>query len=237
MDKYEDYKGKLRGLLQRMETSTAEEGMARLDAFVREYEESLYNELGRLTRQLHDSLITFQKDEKIYHLTREDIPSAKDRLKYVVELTEQAAQKVLGVIEKCIPISLAIRKGANYLESKYSEDSEGPETSNITNKTKSYLAGVRENADVLHSYLTEILMTQEYQDITGQIIKKVIDLVQDVENNLVRLIRLTGNISSPISGEESDIKPSGPRVPDVDNQAVYTTDQDDVDQLLASLGF
>ena len=70
MDKYEEYVGRLRVLLQKMEISPAEEGMATLDAFVRDYEESLYNEIGRLTRQLHNSLNEFQSNEKINSLSK-----------------------------------------------------------------------------------------------------------------------------------------------------------------------
>lgn len=237
MENYEECKGRLHDLLRKMELSSAEEGMEILDAFVKDYETSLYKEIGKLTRQLHDSLTTFQADEKIFNLAREDIPSAKERLKYVVELTEQAAQKVLGIIEKSLPISLEISKGASDLHNKWSKVSNIPEPAAMSGNTKAFLAEAKENATILHNHLTEILMAQEYQDITGQIIKKVIDLVQDVENNLVRLIKLTGHINSPLEKVKDNLKASGPCVPGIDDQVVYTAGQDDVDQLLASLGF
>ena len=236
MDKYEEYVGRLRVLLQKMEISPAEEGMATLDAFVRDYEASLYNEIGRLTRQLHNSLNEFQSNEKINSLSKEDIASAKERLNYVVDLTEQAAQKVLGAIEKSIPISLEIGKGASDLHDSLTGMTAVSSESTIQDNTKAFLAGTKENASILHNCLSEILMAQEYQDITGQIIKKVIDLVQNVEDKLVRLIKLTGNTHAPRK-EEISSKPSGPCMPDLDDKALYTAGQDDVDQLLASLGF
>lgn len=236
MDKYEEYVGRLRALLQNMEISSAEDGMASLDAFVRDYEESLYNEIGRLTRQLHDSLIEFQSDEKIHNLSKEEIAGAKERLKYVVNLTEQAAEKVIGTLEKSIPISLEIGKGASNLQSSLTEMTGASRQLMASSDMKAYLAGTQKNASILHGYLTDILMAQEYQDITGQIIKKVIDLVQNVEDKLVRLIKLTGNAHVP-RVEGKDNKPSGPCVPDVDDKEQYTVGQDDVDQLLASLGF
>ena len=237
MDKYEECKGRLRSLLQKMEESSAEEGMATLDTFVKHYEASLYNEIGKLTRLLHDSLITFQCDEKIHNLTRKDIPSTKERLKYVVELTEQAAHKVLGIIEKCIPISLEISKGASDLDYKLSEKTGITEPSGMLGKTKVFLAMTKENASTLRGYLTEVLMAQEYQDITGQIIKKVIDLVQEMEDNLVRLIKLTGHANTHREEQKDSMKVDGPCVPGVNDRLVYTAGQDDVDQLLASLGF
>ena len=234
---YEEYKRRVRELSQQLEASSAEDGMTALDAFVKDYEESLYNQIGRLTRQLHDSLNTFQDDEKIFSLTKEDIPSAKERLKYVVEVTEQATQKVLGIIENSIPLSLEISEGASGLHNRWLKLSGVAGSPEMASSTKAFLAGVGENASILHGHLTEILMAQEYQDITGQIIKKVIDLVQDVEDNLVRLIKLTGHVTSPRENDNENIKASGPRVPGIDDQAVYTSGQDDVDQLLASLGF
>jgi len=237
MDMYEEYKLRLRNLLQEMEVSSEKDGMATLDAFVKDYEEGLYNQIGRLTRQLHDSLNTFKDDEKIFSLTKEDIPSAKERLKYVVDVTEQATQKVLGIIENSIPLSLEISEGASGLHNRWTKLSGAAGSPEIASSTKTFLAGVGENASILHGHLTEILMAQEFQDITGQIIKKVIDLVQDVEDNLVRLIKLTGHVNTPREKDKENIKASGPCVPEIDDQAVYTSGQDDVDQLLASLGF
>ena len=113
-----------------------------------------------------------------------------------------------------------------------------PGPSDISGNTKAFLMAAKDNAAVLHGCLTDIMIAQEYQDISGQIIKKVIDLVQDVENNLVRLVKLTGHVNAHYEEEEkSNIKASGPRVPGVDEPVIYTNGQDDVDELLASLGF
>jgi chemotaxis protein CheZ len=238
MGTYEECKGRLRDILQKMEISSADEGMAIFNAFVKDYEASLYNEIGKLTRHLHDSLTAFQTDEKISILTRKDIPSARERLKYVVEMTEQAAQKVLGIIEKCIPISLVISQGASSLHGKWSNKSSAGEKLVISSSTRAFLTSTKENATILHGCLTEILVAQEYQDITGQIIKKVIDLVQEVENNLLRLIKLTGSANAPHDSDlDNDIKANGPCVPGIDDEVVRAAGQDDVDQLLAGLGF
>lgn len=241
IENYVDYKDRLRNLLLKMDISSAEEGMSLLDTFVKEYEASLYNEIGRLTRQLHTSLATFHADGKIANLTKEDIPSAKERLKYVVELTEQAADKVLAIIEQSLPISLEISDGANDLQNECEKNTKqkdfwhGPTT--MPTNIEAFIVGAKKKAAILHGHLTEILMAQEYQDITGQIIKKVIDLVQDVEDNLIRLIKITGQNASPQAGESDRSRPSGPCVPGVDNNGEYAAGQDDVDQLLASLGF
>ena len=193
MENYEECKSRLRDTLQKVESCSAEEGRAVLDAFVKDYETSIYNEIGRLTRHLHDSLASFQADEKICSLTKEEIPSAKERLKYVMDITERAAQKVLEFIEMSIPLSLKIKEGAGELSSLLERNKEMYAVRSVEENTRIFLKDATKNADILHGHLTEILMAQEYQDISGQIIKKVIDLVQEVESNLLRIIKITGS--------------------------------------------
>lgn len=238
---YEECKEKLRELLTNMESSSADEGVALLDSFVRGYEESLYNEIGRLTRQLHDSLTTFDAEERLLNLTEEDIPGAKERLKYVVSMTEQATQNVLGLVEKSIPVSQEINAKAVELQAACTKvgdagDGEG-DYSNLLAEVGRFLVKAKEGSGLLQGHLAEILMAQEYQDITGQIIRKVIDLVQEVEDSLVKLIKMTGMKSGDGNRPEAASKPGGPQVPAVDDREDRVSDQDDVDQLLASLGF
>ena len=225
MDMFEEYKRRVRELSQEFEASSAEDGISTLDAFVKDYEESLYNQIGRLTRQLHDSLNTFQNDEKIFSLTKGDIPSAKERLKYVVEVTEKATQKVLEIVEDSIPLSLEISEGAGGLHNEWSTLSGAAGLSEMASHTLEFLVGAGENTKIQHGHMAEILMAQEYQDNTGQIIKKVRDLVQDVEDYLVRLDKLTRYITTSRDREKEtdNIKASGPCVPGIDDQVVYTS--------------
>jgi chemotaxis protein CheZ len=225
MDMFEEYKRRVRELSQELEANSAEDRIYTLDAFVKDYEERLYNQIGRLTRQLHDSLNTSQNNEKIFSLTKEDIPSAKERLKYVVGVTEKATQKVLEIVEDSIPLSLDISEDAGGLHNEWSKLSGATGLSEMASHTQGFLVGAGENTKIQHGHMAEILMAQEYQDNTGQIIKKVRDLVQDVEYNLVRLIKLTMYaITSRDREKETDnIKASGPCVPGIDDQAVYTS--------------
>ncbi len=242
---YESYKEKLRELLLKMESSPAAEGMPMLDCFVKDYEESLYNEIGRLTRQLHDSLTTFESEEKILNLAKEDIPGAKERLRYVVNMTEQATQNVLNIVEQSMPVSLKISAKAGELHDACVKiigvdgagiDAEG-DLPNLLRDVSRFLAETKDNSGVLHGHLTEILMAQEFQDITGQIIRKVIDLVQEVEDSLVDLIKMTARKPAPMEEKRNNNKLNGPNVPGIDDQSDSVSSQDDVDHLLASLGF
>ena len=133
----------------------------------------LFKEVGKITRKLHDTIKGFKEslDPRLKDMANVDIPNAADRLQYVIDRTEEAANKTMGVVEKYIlrmdDLSSHIRK------------IEGPK------ETVEYLKGFKNG---LEDDLTEILTTQSFQDLTGQTIKKVIRLVGDMEKELVTLI-------------------------------------------------
>lgn len=88
-------------------------------------------------------------------------------------------------------------------------------------------------------------MAQDYQDLTGQIIRRVIALVEEVEGNLVQLVRISGQriVDDPQRSERKQSEASermqkgeGPSIPGGDNEGVVSG-QDEVDDLLSSLGF
>jgi len=137
----------------------------------------LFQEVGKITRRLHDSVKSFKEaiDPKLSEMTKNDIPNAVDKLQYVIERTEEAANRTMNVVEKYIlrmdELSAHIRKIS------------GPP------ETIEYMKNFRNG---LEDDLTEILTTQSFQDLTGQTIKKVITLVHDLESELVRLISIYG---------------------------------------------
>jgi chemotaxis protein CheZ len=235
MNAYEVNKERLRSLLRALEDCPPEQGKALLDGFVKDYDASLYQEVGRLARQLHDSLTTMQDEERLLDLTRTDIPDAKDRLRYVVSMTERTTQNVLSIVERSVPLSRAIGHKAEELHRRClaERDVEDPE---LLQTVCGFLGEARDDAGRLHGHLNEIMMAQEYQDITGQIIKKVVGLVQEVEESLLKMITMTGHRRG---GEtvKAAAGVQGPHVPGVDEAADRVTGQDDVDQLLVSLGF
>lgn len=171
-------------------------------------QDELFKEVGRVTRKLHDSLKSFKEaiDPRLKEMTTVEMPNAIDRLQFVINKTEEAANRTMGIVEKYIlgmdELSLHIR---NLKE---------PEES------VSYLKDFKNR---LEDDLTEILTTQSFQDITGQAIKKVISLVGDIEEELVRLIATFG-----VKIED------GKKVEAVVPEKVS---QEDVDDLLKEFGF
>lgn len=168
----------------------------------------LYNEVGKVTRKLHDAVRSFKDsiDPKLSELARNDMPNAVDRLQFVISKTEEAANKTMSIVEKYImkmdEIADQIRKVQG-----------PPETISFLKQFK----------NELEDDLTVILTTQSFQDLTGQTIKKVITLVAELEAELVKLIATFGVKIDAAAAQ---------KVP-----APEQVSQSDVDELLKNFGF
>lgn len=204
----------------------------------------LFQEVGRLTRELHDSINSFVADEHLADLAEHAMPNAAERLRYVIATTEQAANVTLGAVEDSLPLADSLRSDARHLAEQWTRFNSRQLTVDdfreLSTELSDFLEVTQSNTEQLHDKLTEVLLAQGYQDITGQIVRKVIDLVNDVEGKLVELIRLSGHRGRSAAEEGRpagpDISAQGPAVPGVD-KGDLVNGQDDVDDLLSSLGF
>jgi len=205
-------------------------------------ESMLFQEVGRLTRQLHDSMNSFSLDAKMTELTANDIPDAKERLHYVITMTEQAANSTLGVVEDLLPVSNVLNEQASELSGKWdrflAKDMPFEEFKMMSSDITAYFSQTKNDLSSVQTGLTDILLAQSFQDITGQIIKKVITLVEDLEQGMVSLVSLSGGQVHSESAVTTELELPGPVVPGVDDKSNdVAKKQDDVDDLLSSLGF
>ena len=159
----------------------------------------LFKEIGRLTRAMHDSINSFVADAGFADIAETEMPDAAERLRYVIATTEQAANTTLGAVEESLPLADSLRRDANFLAEQWSQLNTRPLSVNdlreLSIELSHFLGATQSNADRLHEKLSDVLVAQGYQDITGQVIRKVIHLVNDVENKLVELVRLSGSHS------------------------------------------
>ncbi|MEW6354372.1 MAG: protein phosphatase CheZ, partial [Pseudomonadota bacterium] len=216
-----------------------------LDDIARMREASLFQELGKMTRELHESLNGFRFDARITDLAEHDIPDAKERLNYVITMTSQAAHRTLTAVEETIPLSEQLERRAGELKGKWQrllrKEMNKQEFKELSREVSEFLPLVEEKSNKIHSNLSDVLIAQDYQDITGQIIQRVISLVQDVEDNLVNLIRISGQKMQPAttlngaSKSDSASKLEGPQI-NSQGRADVVAGQDAVDDLLSSLG-
>lgn len=221
-----------------------EEGAGRLiEEMGRMHESLLFQELGKLTRDLHEALNSFRLDSRLSELTHQDIPDAKERLNYVVAMTDQAAHRTLNAVEAALPVSEALANRARILGADWARfrqrEMTVDEFRSVSQALADFLQDTERDAETLRSQLSEVLMAQDFQDLTGQVIRRVMTLVQDLEDNLVGLVRISGKRLSTPEGKDRDagVQPTGPAVKGTSDHGDVVKSQDDVDDLLSSLGF
>lgn len=201
----------------------------------------LFEEVGKLTRQLHNSIGDFQLDVRIADLATEDIPDAKNRLSYVMEMTEKAANKTMDAVEDCLPIAEGLDNNIKDIiptwDKLMNRQIELSEFKTLCHDLDSLLKKSQGDAESLKTRLNDVLMAQDFQDLTGQVIRRVIELVKEVEDNLIHLLTVFGEPQpTEKSAKVVNDGPEGPII-DAEERVDAVSNQDEVDDLLSSLGF
>lgn len=193
--------------------------------------ESGYDELGHLVRQLHGTLHELGCDEAMQSMVGE-LPDAQDRLNYITQLTEQAAQRVLSAVEKALPLQEELESAALALADEWRNVQGSDASGQVGKKIQLFLENIPRHTRETTSQLTDILMAQDFQDLTGQVIKKVTRLAQEMEHQLVNILL----ISKPDDAPKDEGLMNGPVVKKAGRNDIVA-DQGEVDDLLSSLGF
>ncbi|CAG8998368.1 MAG: Protein phosphatase CheZ [Candidatus Celerinatantimonas neptuna] len=204
--------------------------------------DQLFKRVGELTRELHDSLNEFKFNIRMNELANHDMPDARDRLNYVIEMTDNAANKTMDAVEAGIPLAERFNEQISSVMPSWRHLMERNlslgEFKSLCHQIDAFLYNSAIDADKLRQMLTEILMAQDFQDLTGQMIRKVIVLVQEVEGRLVEMLTIFGDSFKESSGSPKSpgIESEGP-IHNKDTRDDVVNSQDDVDDLLSSLGF
>ncbi|MBQ5939151.1 protein phosphatase CheZ [Massilia sp. AB1] len=211
------------------------------EAPVSEAERGMFERLGGIVRLLHDSLRELGYDKALTEASSQ-IVDAQDRLEYVASLTEQAANKVLNTLDEGMPAQDLLSKQAKDMETRWADLFSGKlsldEFKALAGDSRQFAASVNEATEAEKARLLEIMMAQDFQDITGQLIKKVVKITQTVEQELAQLLRdnAPADIKEKLARKEQEAAQPAPLMqgPSVPEAAL---DQDNVDDLLADLGF
>lgn len=201
-------------------------------------QDKVFQQVGHMARKLHDTLGDLGYD-KLIEQTVTALPDAKDRLAYIASLTEQAACKVLNATDVANPLQDELESGAALLAGKWDalfENRMGVEEFKLlAAETRSFLKqGVPQRTVATREQLLQIMMAQDFQDLTGQVIKKVVAVAQELEAQLM------GVLIETMPGEKRTESVEGLLNGPVINAAGRTdvvASQQQVDDLLESLGF
>ncbi|HEU0189150.1 MAG TPA: protein phosphatase CheZ [Gallionella sp.] len=199
--------------------------------------EKVINQIGQMARTLHDTLRELGLNKEIEKAAA-TIPDARDRLNYVATLTQQAAERVLNATEAAQPVVEKMEAEAHRLSGQwqmlFEKKLDVAQFKNLVTQTHAFLYEVPKQAKTTNAYLMEIMMAQDFQDLTGQVIKKIIELTKSMEQQLVSL--LLENAPASVKAEFDAGLLNGPVVNSKGRTDVVTS-QDQVDDLLESLGF
>jgi chemotaxis protein CheZ len=206
-----------------------------------EHEKNMYARLGGIVRVMHDSLRELGYDKALTEASSQ-IVDAQDRLEYVASLTEQAANKVLNTLDEGMPAQDVLSKQAKDMENRWADLFAGKlsidQFKALAGDARQFAQLVSESTEAEKARLLEIMMAQDFQDITGQLIKKVVTITKVVEGELAQLLRdsapaeVKEKLAQKQAVQEQPVQlMSGPSVP------AAALDQDSVDDLLADLGF
>ena len=198
--------------------------------------EQLINRIGHLTRQMREGMRELGLDKSIARAA-EAIPDARDRLGYIAQMTERAADRALNAVDIAQPIQDQLSRQAQTLTQRwdvwFATPLELDDARELVLDTRSYLGEVPQQTAATNTQLMEIMMAQDFQDLTGQVIKKMMDVIKDMETQLLQLL-----IDNAPPDKRADVSTGlihGPQTRTGQGDAV--DNQSQVDDLLASLGF
>ena len=199
--------------------------------------ENVYQRIGQMTRELHDTLRQLGYDRALEEAAKA-IPDARQRLAYVARMTEQAASRVLNATDVARPIQEKLQARAVALNGRWDRLMNGDlsveEFKTLAGDTRAYLSEVPGQTAATSEQLMEIMMAQDFQDLTGQVIKKIVDLAQSMEANLLQV--LLEAMPQDMKTEATISLMNGPAMNTAGRTDVASS-QEQVDDLLESLGF
>lgn len=199
--------------------------------------DNVFQRIGHMTRQLHDTLRELGYNHALEEAAKA-IPDARQRLAYVAQMTEQAASRVLNATDVARPIQDGLQAQAAALSGRWDRlfggDLSVDEFKALADDTRNYLNDVPKQTAATNDQLMEIMMAQDFQDLTGQVIKKVVDLAQRMESELLQV--LIEAMPQEMKAEAPEGLMNGPAI-NAAGRTDVVANQEQVDDLLESLGF
>lgn len=238
-------------LIEKVESGELSDAVNLIQRINDERNRNLYLEVGRLTRALHDAITNFHIDMGVANTATEEMSqmaNATDRLNYVIKMTQDAANQTMDKVDESTPVADRLSEQAASLRKDWARlvrrEMKPEEFRDLYRRIDDFLKETEEQSGTLSSNFNEIILAQGYQDLTGQVLIKVITLVQEIEESLVNLVCMASQVDK-ITGikHEQDDKPEveahapeGPII-NAEERADVVSGQDEVDDLLSSLGF
>ena len=192
----------------------------------------VFQQLGLITRQLHDTLHQLGVMPKLQDAAN-NLPDARSRLNYIAEKTGSAANKVLNSVDQAKTEHNAIAAETRRIAAAIVAD---PVKAVASGSVMNFVSDVEDATARIDRHLTDIMMAQDFHDLTGQVVAKVVSLAADLEDSLVKLLVQAAPPEAQKVIEHSTATLNGPVV-NPEGRTDVVANQTEVDDLLASLGF
>lgn len=244
-------------LTEKLQNNQFEEASVVIHTITQARDRHIFQSVGRLTRGLHNAIVNFHVDADLSkeppNIANSDIHDASNRLSYVIELTQKAAEKTMDVVDEAAPIAMNLGQEASSLRTEWARLKRremGPdEFRELYERMDIFFGQMVTGTEQISKNLQDIVLEQGFQDLTGQVLKRVIGLINEVEKDLVSLVRIAGQVediagladNSETLEHDAEImhkrktEAEGPQINK--ERADVVSGQDDVDDLLSSLGF
>jgi chemotaxis protein CheZ len=190
----------------------------------------VFQQIGTITRLLHDTMQQLGVMPKL-QIATDGLPDARSRLSYIATKTAEAANKVLNSVDQAKLEHAAISQATREMAQAIVAD---PVKAVATGAVLNFVQDVESRTARIDSHLTDIMMAQDFHDLTGQVVAKVVTLANDLEDSLVKLLV---QVVPPDQREKVDPNVLHGPVVNAEGRTDVVTDQGEVDDLLASLGF
>lgn len=243
-------------LVDKLQGDQYEEASQLIHAITEVRDRHIFQSVGRLTRGLHDAIVNFNVDGDFSaeppDIKNSEIRDASNRLNYVIDLTQQAAEKTMDMVDESAPIATNLGQEAGSLKEEWARlkrrEMSPDEFRELYHRMDDFLGQMVTGTETIGHNLQGIVLEQGFQDLTGQVLKRVIGLINEVEQDLVSLVRIAAQVED-VTGfaPEADSEEAagkkrqqssgeGPQMSASDRADVVSS-QDEVDDLLSSLGF
>lgn len=239
-------------LVEKLQADDYDQASELIHRLMEARDKHIFNSVGQLTRALHNAIINFHVDVDLDsnppEVSGSEIRDASDRLNYVMELTQRAANKTMDKVEAVAPMALNLGQEAQRLREQWHKlkrrEISKEEFKVLYDQMGDFLDQMDDGTKQLNGGLQDIILEQGYQDLTGQVLTKVIGLITNVETELVQLMRIAGQVEAVtgLAGEElvnsteKNTHAEGPQI-HAGKRTDVVSGQDEVDDLLSSLGF
>jgi chemotaxis protein CheZ len=244
-------------LADKLQSNEFEDASILIQTITQARDRHIFQSVGRLTRGLHNAIVNFNVDADLSkeppRIQTSDIHDASSRLNYVIELTQRAAEKTMDMVDEAAPIAMNLGQEASSLRDEWARlkrrEMTLDEFKQLYDRMDNFLGHMVTGTGQLNKNLQDIVLEQGFQDLTGQVLKRVIGLINEVEKDLVSLVRIAGQVEE-ITGlanegdtlahdqeiiQKRKTEAEGPQINK--ERADVVAGQDEVDDLLSSLGF